>query len=120
MAGGSFNTLGGAYDRRRISENQRAHQQRRAQEAYDARVLRFLGVELYGKSFRSLEGLMNAACAAAVTHQRRALSEEQHAALDRCCAALWGGVALRADLEQPSTRWDGCLTIGEPSQELVA
>jgi len=29
-------------------------------------------------------------------------------------------VALRADLGVPYTRWDGVLTIGEPSAERVA
>jgi hypothetical protein len=96
------------------------HRERQAREQLDARVLRFLGQELYRRTFVSLETLTNAACAAAVTHQGRALSEEQHQAIRRCCSALWGGVALRADLGVPYTRWDGVLTIGEPSAERVA
>ena len=120
MSGGTFNSLGNAYGVDPICANQRAHQERRQREEFDARAMRFLGRELYGKSFGSLEALMNAGCAAAVEFQGRALSEEQHAALDRCCKALWGGVALRAELGQPYTRWNGCLTIGEPSADRVA
>jgi len=119
MANGHFGSAG-AYREDPGAYNQRMHRERQAREQLDARVMRFLGRELYGKSFRSLEALTNAACVAAVTHQGRALSDEQHRALDRCCRALWGGVALRADLGVPYTRWDGVLTIGEPSAERVA
>lgn len=120
MANGTFNSLGNAYGRCPISHNQQQHEERRRQEEFDARVMRFLGRELYGKSFRSLEALQNAACAAAVAHQGRALTERQHESLERCTKALWGGVALRSELEQAYTRWDGTLTIGEPSSERVA
>jgi hypothetical protein len=113
MANGHFG-FAGAFVEDPGAYNQRQHRARQAREEFDARVYRFLGIELYGKSFRSLEALTDAACAAAVTHQGRALSDEQHAALDRCCRALWGGVALRQELEQPYSRWNGCLTIGEP------
>ena len=117
---GTFNVLGSAYGVDPVSYNQRQHEERRKREELDARVMRFLGRELYGKSFKSFEALTNAACSAAVTHQGHALSEEQHASLERCTRALWAGVALRRELEQPYTRWDGCLTIGEPSAERVA
>src|SRR5689334_23145241 len=117
---GTFNVLGSAYGVDAVSYNQRQQEERRKREELDARVMRFLGRELYGKRFRSLEALTNASCAAAVAHQGRALSEEQYAAVDRCTRALWAGVALRSELEQPYARWNGVLTIGERSQERVA
>ena len=113
---GTFNVLGSAYGVDPVSYNQRQHEERRKREELHARVMRFLGRELYGTSYKSLEALMNAACAAAVAFQGRALREEQHSALDRCTRALWGGVALRQDLGEPYTRWNGVLIIGEPRQ----
>jgi hypothetical protein len=49
MANGSFNSLGGAYHRCPISDNQQRHEERRKRDELDRRVARFLGQELYGK-----------------------------------------------------------------------
>jgi len=117
---GTFNVLGSAYGVDPVSYNQRQHEERRKREELDARVARFLGIELSGRGFRSLEALENTACAAAVAHRGRALSEEQHASVVRVCRALWAGVLPRADMQQPYTRWNGILTIGEPTSERVA
>ena len=54
---GTFNVLGSAYGVDPVSYNQRQHEERRKREGLDARVMRFLGRELYGKSFKSLEAL---------------------------------------------------------------
>jgi hypothetical protein len=117
---GTFNVLGSAYGVDPVSYNQRQHEERRKREELDARVARFLGIELNGQGFRSLEGFENAACAAAVAHRSRALSKEQHESIERVCTALWAGVLPRADIQQPYTRWSGILTIGEPTSERVA
>ena len=117
---GTFNVLGSAYGVDPVSYNQRQHEERRKREELDTRVARFLGIELNGRGFRSLEALETAACAAAVAHRGRALSEEQHESVVRVCRALWAGVLPRADIQQPYTRWNGILTIGEPSAERVA
>ena len=114
MSAGTFNTLGGAYDRCPVSENQRWHQERRAREEYDARVTGFIGRELAGRSFHSLEALLTAACKSGVSRQRRALSEEQCAAFERSCRAIWCGLALRADLGRDYSTRDGVVTIYAP------
>ena len=114
MANGSFNTLGNAYGVDPICANHRAHRERQAREALDARVTRFIGRELEGRSFHSLEALLTAACKAGVAHQRGALSDTQHAAFERAARAIWSGVALRADLGRDYARRDGVVTIYAP------
>ena len=123
MASGYFTTAQNGYKRDWKTENaelQRQHDERRQREEMDARVTGFLGRELYGRQFRSLEALMNTACAAAVDHQGRALNEEQHESTVRVCRALWSGDLLRPELGVPYTRREGVLTIGGPSAERVA
>ena len=111
MSGGTFNSLGNAYGVDPISYNQRQHQERLSREAFDARITRFIGRELEGRSFVSLDSLLTAACKAGVAHQGRALSDDQHQAFTRSCRAIWAGLALRADLGRDYSRRDGVVTI---------
>jgi hypothetical protein len=77
----------GGYRADPIAENHRRHEDRRRQEAMDARVTRFIGLELLGLSFRSLELLTTTARSAAAAFVGRELSENtgrvDHALLRR-------------------------------------
>jgi hypothetical protein len=120
MANGTFNSLGNAYGRDPVSENQQLHQARRARDEYDARVTGFIDRELAGRSFHSLKALLTAACKAGVSRQRRGLGEERHAAFERSCRAIWCGLALRADLGRDYSTRDGLVTIYAPQDRNAA
>jgi len=93
MAAGTFNSLGGAFHRCPIAEAHRRTQLDRRQRDYEARVSAWVARRFCGRSFRSLDEITDAAIAAAVSQQGRALSDEQHTAIARVCRALWCGVA---------------------------